>query len=349
MEPVLPHVVPQTERQRSVHLLGPLGPGVALGSGRDRPGRSAADVLQLDDEEVLRERGRPVYELAVGVHEHRAAIEDELVLAPDRVHVHDPRAGFPRTSRAHVEALRALAAVVRRAVDVDDHLGSTGVVPVERRSRGPCVLAHGQSDPSPAELDGAARSAGLEIAALVEDAVVGELDLPVLRPQLATLQQRGGVVDAPLAPVDEPREHRTSGRRAAGELVEGIEVRLDEVRVKDEVLRGIAGDRELGEADDVRPSRGRADRPLLEALQVALQVTDGGVQLAERDPDHVDSLAARAGGVATRPPRCPGCRPPRPGPRPAVDASRSGRAAAAARRAPPRGSTSCPRASCGAS
>ena len=135
--------------------------------------------------------------------------------------------------------------------------------------------------------DGAGGVAGHEVALLVEHAEVRELDLVVALLHAAVPDQRGGVVQTLFRPVHEPHHHRArrSGGRD-GQRVERGEVVLDEARTKDQVLGRIAGDRELGEADEVGALLGRARGPLGHARDVAVEIADGRVQLAERDADH---------------------------------------------------------------
>ena len=68
----------------------------------------------------------------------------------------------------------------------------------------PDVLAHGQPDALPAELDRRARGAGLEVAPLVEDAVVGQVHLAVDRLDRAVGEHGGGVVDTSSARSGKP-------------------------------------------------------------------------------------------------------------------------------------------------
>ena len=70
------------------------------------------------------------------VEHHRRAVEDELVLAADEVHVHDRdlRVGGP--GREHRLALAEPTRVVRRRVDVHDQLGAAGGLGDDRARSG---------------------------------------------------------------------------------------------------------------------------------------------------------------------------------------------------------------------
>ena len=98
--------------------------------------------LDVDDQQVfLEHRGMP-HQLPLGRDHHRPAVEHQLILSADRVHVHDPRAGLGGSRPAHVQSLGDLVPVIRRAVDVGDdfHLFHGIVVPWLPRLPG--VLAY---------------------------------------------------------------------------------------------------------------------------------------------------------------------------------------------------------------
>jgi hypothetical protein len=93
-------------------------------------------------------------------------------------------------------------------------------------------------------------------------------------------------VDASVAAIDEPDEDRRAAGRLAREPLERVEVVLHEHVAQDEVLGRITGDRELGEDDDVDGGFGRPSGPLDEQVDVAFEIADRGVDLAERDAHH---------------------------------------------------------------
>ena len=69
---------------------------------------------------------------AVRVEDDAVAVEDQLVLTADGVHPGEERAVVGGAARDHRLAWRALAVVVRRAVDVDQDLGSVVRLPGHR-------------------------------------------------------------------------------------------------------------------------------------------------------------------------------------------------------------------------
>ena len=161
-------------------------------------------------------------QVALGVERQRAAVEDQLVLAADLVHVHERRVGVGGARRQHLLAVRGLAAVVRRAVDVDGQLGAAVGLHGERAVGAPDVLADADAD-----LDAAdrrrARGVGLvarrEVAGLVEDGVVGQQPLAVRAEDLAAGAHGGGVEQVAVL-VDEADDRRAAPR-AGGQLAEG--------------------------------------------------------------------------------------------------------------------------------
>src|SRR5207244_2632483 len=94
----------------------------------------------------------------------------------------------------HPLALGALAHVIGGSGYVDDQGRPRERLVTGGRARLPDVLADGQTDAMAAEVDHTPAGAGLEVSLLVEDAVVGQIDLPVGRVELAVGQDRRGVV-----------------------------------------------------------------------------------------------------------------------------------------------------------
>ena len=124
--------------------------------------------------------GRACDDLAVGVDDGGVAVEDELVLAADEVAEDEREAVVARSRREHLLAALRLADVERRRGEVDEQLGSGGGE-VGGGARLPDVLADGHADAQPAERHHEPLGARLEVALLVEDAVVREEALPVDR------------------------------------------------------------------------------------------------------------------------------------------------------------------------
>ena len=335
-------------RRRRLQAHRHLGQG-----GRRRPSPGVEQPLaedgldvDVDHHDVLDELGRPGHDPALGVEDERGAVEHQLVLAADQVHVDQRAGGVEGPGGEHPLPLRQPGCVVGRGVEVDDQLGPArrlvGDGPVGR----PRVLADHDADPDAPDDEELARVvAGGEVALLVEDPVVGQQPLAVDAVDLALGAHRGRVVEV-TAGVDEA-DYRRAPTGAGRHPVEGGPVVGYEAGLEQQILGWIPGDGQFGEhgqvaLGDLGPVDGVED-----GGGVALQVTDDEVELAGGDPDarHLRRLPrARAGasgarcaaGATWRRPegrgaRCrpwPGPRPgpptPRPRPPPPPRASRGG-------------------------
>ena len=101
--------------------------------------------------------------------------------------------------------------------------------------------------------------AGLEVAQLVEDAVVGQVDLAVARLHLAVGEDRRGVVDV-LGALGVADDRDDAASPAAASRSQRRARVGEEVLLEQEVLGRIAGQRELGEADELRAGVARLAR-----------------------------------------------------------------------------------------
>ncbi len=135
-------------------------------------------------------------------------VEDELVLTADEIAECDVGKVVAGALDQHPLSLRALAVVVRGGGDVDDHLRAGECLVSCRRARLPDVLADREADRRAADPDSGRCAAGLEVALLVEYAVVRERHLSVDAPDLAIGEDRERVVDV-LGGLGEPdnRDH----------------------------------------------------------------------------------------------------------------------------------------------
>src|SRR4029077_11355617 len=119
--------------------------------------------------------------------------------------------------------------------------------------------------------------------------------------------------------------------------VEGLQIVSNECRFQDQVLWWIAGDRELGEENDVGALVPRASNPVDDELRVARQIANRRVDLSQPDPQipvhnfmvsriYSDRDLLRTPARALPGPSHARVRRPRPGPR-AHRGRRRGRAA----------------------
>ena len=151
-----------------------------------------------------------------------------------------------------------------------------------RRAGLPHVLAHRHADLAVAEPDEHEVAPGREIAVLVEDAVVGEETLAHDRLHLAARAHGGGVEE--VAVVVRRPDERDHVARLGRDLAERALGRADEARAEEEVLRRVAGDRELWIDHDVRAQPARLFEAREDPVAVSLQVADDRVDLREGEP-----------------------------------------------------------------
>ncbi len=177
-----------------------------------------ADV-EVDDEEVLLELARPGHEMALFVEDERRAVEHELVLPADEVRVDDRHRRVGRARREHRLAFGEPARVVRRAVEVDDHLCATGGLGEDR-----AVGLHASSQIETPTSTPATTNSGpgsvprREVALLVEHRVVRQ-ELLAVHAVHATVRAHGRRVVQVAARLREADDRRAaSGARR--ELVE---------------------------------------------------------------------------------------------------------------------------------
>ena len=208
-------------------------------------------------------------------------------------------------SRARVANIssrsRSRSDVERRGRDVGQQLRAGQREVGRRRPRLPHVLADGRADERAAELEQQQVARGREVAVLVEDAVVRQEALAVDGLHLAVGADRARVVEVAVE-VGEADE-RDEAARLARDLLQRLLGRADEARPQQQVLGRVGRDGELGQEHEVGlGAAGLGDR-LQDALAVAVEVADGGVDLGERESHQVldyQSKTASAVGAGSR-------------------------------------------------
>ena len=244
-----------------------------------RGGRLDVDVA---DQQRLGELRSPCDDVALVVDDERVAVEDELVLTADERAERDCRDRVLGPLRDHLLALRALAGVVRRGRDVHDQPRAGQRLVAERCARDPDVLADGDPDRHAVDVDQRAALAALEVAVLVEDAVVGQAVLAIDALHGAVGDDCGGVEDVVVA-FREADDRDEAADRLRDPLERRPRVR-QEVGLQQQVLRRVPGDRQLREEDDLSPGGRGALQVVEDQPLVALEVADDGVDLREGDP-----------------------------------------------------------------
>ena len=123
-----------------------------------------------------------------------------------------------------------------------------------------------------------------EVAGLVEHRVVRQQTLAVGAEHAAVGADRRGVEQVEVG-VDEA-EHRRAPTGVPGEPHERRLGVGDEPGLEHEILRRVAGDRQLGERDDVAAGGLGEVVGVQDLGDVAVEVPDGGVELGERDSEN---------------------------------------------------------------
>ncbi len=103
-----------------------------------------------------------------------------------------------------------------------------------------------------------------------------------------TVMEHGGSVVDVIVPVHES----DNGRNAAGiwgEAMQTLHIGRDELGLEKKVFRWIAGNRQLGEGDQVNTHCSGAVDALADPLLVAVQITYRGVNLGQSDAQLVHS------------------------------------------------------------
>ena len=185
---------------------------VAQPRGGDR-----ARVDRAERERLLELR-RPGQDLAVLVDREAVAVEDELVLAAHGVHEDDGGEVVHRALDEHPLAPGAHAAPIGDADRFTITWAPASASVIAGRAGLPDVLADAEPDRDAVQLDDRRLGARLEVALLVEDAVVRQVHLAVGGHHVAVGEHRGGVVD--VLGLLRIAHHGGDALRLAGELLQ---------------------------------------------------------------------------------------------------------------------------------
>jgi hypothetical protein len=128
--------------------------------------------------------------------------------------------------------------------------------------------------------------AGLEVAALVEDVVGREKRFEMSAGDFSVAQNGDGVVERSADGFSFRSTYPTIASIPWTLLAmsfSGAQVVVDELLLEQQVFRGIADDRKLGEDDKLRAAGPGAVNEVQDLRAVATKVADGRVDLCERD------------------------------------------------------------------
>jgi hypothetical protein len=151
--------------------------------------------------------------------------------------------------------------------------------PGRRRPGLPDVLANGRPDERLSAADEQRVAAGLEVPILVEDPVVGKKHLAVHAPHLP-VDANGAAVEEIAIEVGSPDERRDP-LRLRSDRRERVGRGAQKARTEQEVLRRVAGHRQLGEEDEVGSGVARLLEARNDPLAVAVEVAHDGVHLSQ--------------------------------------------------------------------
>ena len=179
----------------------------------------------------------------------------------------------------------------------------------DRAGRAPRVLADRDRDPHAGDDEQRAVDGGRrEVALLVEHRVVGQQVLAVHAEHPAVRAHRGGVEE--VAPRFGEPDDRGRAPGARRDLLERLTRLRHERRAQQQVFGRVAGDRELGEGDEIAARRLGAVVGIEDARRVAVEVADHEIELRGRDAEPGHALRIRdTAGHAQRPRRVPRDRP----------------------------------------
>src|ERR687897_2972258 len=271
-------------------------PDRAMATAVEQPLPEDRQHLDVADGGLLLELGGACEQLAVGVEHHGGPVEHQLVLPTHLVDVDQGARRVRRPGGQHALALGQPVGVVGRGVDVDHQLGATGGLGGNRPRRAERVLADRHAQPHAAnQHQRRVAGARCEVALLVEHGVVGQEALVVHGPHGAVGAHGGRVVQ--VAPGVDETHH--GGAPAAGRRhpVECGPVVGDEPGLEQQVFGWIPGERQLWEHREVAfLGLGLGERGD-DALDVAVEAADRGVDLAQSDAEPGHDPSVRATGA----------------------------------------------------
>ena len=215
-------------------------------------------------------------------HHHRSAVEYEIVLTADLVHVDHRAPELRRPRDEHRLALGHPFAIEGRAVDVEHNSRAVECLSERRSPIDPGVLADAQAYTNSGDLDRRlSRRPRLEPTVLVEHVVCRKHLLAVDRLHGATATHRGSVVPASVVRhLRKPDDgYAIAGHR--GDLIECLATISEEATLQEEVFGGVSADSELAEDGDIGAVFDCLGVGGLDRVDIRVERADRGIQLTE--------------------------------------------------------------------
>jgi hypothetical protein len=197
------------------------------------------------------------------------------------VHVEQRQLGFLHARAHSLVALGLLRAIERRSVDRDEQFRARRLG-LGRRLRKPEILADGDRELASLELEDAGAIAGVEVALLVEHAVVGQLLLEVDLLDAPAAQQGRGVVARAALAVGITHDHGDV-EAVRCELHQFSRALVAEVVAQPQVLGRIARQRHLGADQQFRARLAGGIHGAADAIGITGEIAHGEVQLGDGD------------------------------------------------------------------
>ena len=238
-------------------------------------------------------------ERAVGIEHEGGAVEHELVLTSDLVHIgkRQPRLQHPcpRQPVAHILLFHPIGRAVGHDQKRRPRLGQgdAGLL-------APDIFANRHADFQPAKLERLGQWPGGEHALLIKHAVIRQIGLVADSLDAPPIEQRHGVIDERIFRPRQPHQHgRPAITGVAGKRLASLAGRGLEGRLQHQVLDGIAGQVKLGEGDQIRPVFARLRPQRARHGEIAVDIPHDRVGLRQRKLEAVVNGLRHEGNLSS--------------------------------------------------
>ena len=249
----------------------------------------AAFAAQVHRDQRFLEAGALHTDTGFAVHHERGAVENQLVLTAHQIAVEHRQTGFPGAGADLVAALTGLAGAERRRIQVDD-AGGAVAGGLGRRPLEPDVLANGDGQALPAQLEHTALISGLEVTLFIENPVIGQALLEILMPGAAVPREQdaGGIAAHAITHRRIAQHHRYLDTFA--DVRQRVVDAAVQAGAQQQVFRRVAGEHQFGEHHQLGAQQiARLTSGGHHRIRVALDIPDQRVALGHHY-SHITSL-----------------------------------------------------------